>query len=91
MTDEVIDIAVIPKSSRSEIIIKDDIIKVFLNSPPEDGKANKELIKIFSKQMRIAKSDIQIIRGEKSKKKQITIKGFTKEKVFILLKSFQKV
>jgi len=72
----IINISVIPKSSRSAITVteKGDI-KVYLNSPPEDGRANKECIKLFSKKLKTAKSHITIVKGEKSRKKVLEIEG----------------
>lgn len=84
-TDEkktVLEINVQPKSSKS--MIKADetgAIKVYLNSPPADGKANAECIQLFSKKLKIAKSLITIDKGEKGRKKRLLIKGLTKEEI----------
>jgi uncharacterized protein len=43
------------------------------NTPPEKGKANKDIIKTLSKYFNIAVSRIKIITGEKSKEKIIEI------------------
>ena len=48
-------------------------LKVYLIAVPVDGKANKELIKLLSKELNISKSKINIIAGEKNKKKIIEI------------------
>ena len=74
MKEAIFNIKVIPKSSRSEIKLdeKGDI-RVYLNFPPADGKANKECIKLFSKKLHIAKTKISIIQGEKSRNKKIKI------------------
>lgn len=79
------EVTVSPKSSRSEAVIDGDSIKIYLNSPPADGKANAELIKLLSKKLHIAKSSICIIKGEKSRKKKILIEGFSKEEIVKLL------
>jgi uncharacterized protein len=60
-------------------------IKVYLNAPPVDGKANSELIGLFSKKLRIPKSDITIISGEKGKKKRIEIEGMLPETILRIL------
>jgi uncharacterized protein len=87
MTNNEFEIVVSPKSSKSEVSIDGDYIKIYLNSPPADGKANSELIKLLSKELHIAKSGIKIVRGEKSRKKIISIKGFTKKELIKLLSS----
>ena len=38
-----------------------------------DGKANKSIIEFLSKELNLNKKDIEIIRGEKSSKKIISI------------------
>lgn len=81
MINNEFEITVTPKSSKSEVFINGDSIKIYLNSPPADGKANSELIKLLSKELHIAKSGIRIIKGEKSRKKKIAIEGFTKEEI----------
>ena len=48
-------------------------IKVYLTSVPVGGKANKDLIKLLSKELNVSKSRINIVKGEKSKEKIIEI------------------
>ncbi len=67
-------IKVIPKSSRSKIgDLIGDRIKVFVTAAPENGKANAEIIKLFSKLLGIAKTKISVVYGEKSQKKNLAI------------------
>ncbi len=70
-----IEIKVIPSSKKREIIFEDNNLKIKLISKPQDGKANKELIETLSKKLKIAKSKIKIIRGEKTRNKIIEIEG----------------
>ena len=79
--EAVLDIVVQPKSSRSRITIQENIIKVYLNSPPVDGKANDECIALFSKTLRIPKSAIEIGKGEKGRRKKLLISGITREEI----------
>jgi uncharacterized protein len=83
--DTEIDITVTPKSSRSGIVLNDDnTVRAYLNSPPADGKANAELVKILSKKLDIAKSRITISKGEKGRKKRIAVSGISREDIFKL-------
>jgi len=69
-----IDIRVVPRASRSEIVgMHDGALKVRIASPPVDGAANAELIKLLSKKFGVSKSDIIIVGGETSKSKRIKI------------------
>ena len=73
-------VRVIPRSSRSEIAGEHDgAIKVKLTSPPVDGAANAELIKLFAKRLGVSRSDVHIVSGETSKTKRLRITGVTAE------------
>ena len=48
-------------------------LKVYLTAVPINGKANRELIKLLSKELNVSKSKINIITGEKNKEKIIEI------------------
>ncbi len=54
-------------------------LKVQVTEIPEKGKANKALIKLLSKQWKIPKSNINIVRGETSRTKILEIEGITPE------------
>ena len=51
----------------------DDFIKIKITQPAIEGKANKALINYLSDLLKIAKSKIKIINGEKSSIKTIQI------------------
>jgi uncharacterized protein len=71
-----IEAKIIPKSSRNEIIrLEGGIIKIKVTAPPVDGLANRAVIELISKGLKIPKKDIDIISGEKSKNKKIRIHG----------------
>jgi uncharacterized protein (TIGR00251 family) len=68
------DVRVVPRSSRSEIVGEHNgALKVRIASPPVDGAANAELIKLLAKKFGIPKSDVEIVAGETSKSKRIKI------------------
>ena len=72
----IIKIKVEPRSSRSEIVGPyGDGLKVKLTSPPVDGKANKELVNLLAKELKIPKKDIEIISGQSSKNKVVRLNG----------------
>ena len=74
--DLIFSVRVIPRSSKSEIIGEyDRALKVKLNSPPVDGAANTELIKLLAKMFDVSKAQIEILSGNTSKSKQVKISG----------------
>lgn len=52
-----------------------NVYKVWLTSAPEKGKANKALIAMLADYFSTPKSDIEIIKGNKSKNKVLIISG----------------
>lgn len=80
-----IKVTVIPKSSSSEIRLRGDEIRVYLNAPPVDGKANAECIKLLSRKLHIPKTSITIVRGERGRKKELRLENISPEQVRELL------
>lgn len=69
-----IEIKVKPQSGRQLCTLdKSGLLKCFLKSPPEGGKANEELIKFLSKALSIPQNSINIIRGASSRSKLLRI------------------
>lgn len=75
----IVRLKIIPNSSKNDIIWENDGLKVKITAQPIENKANKALIELFSKKLKIAKSNIQIIKGELNKEKTLLIKGFDKQ------------
>lgn len=81
----VFDVRVIPRASKSEIVGEyNGNLKVKLSSPPIDGAANKELINLFSKHLKIPKGSIEMIKGETSRLKTISVKDVNKSTILDL-------
>lgn len=68
----ILNIKVIPRAKRA-VIKNGDPLRVYVNQPPEDGRANDAVIKLLAEHFKISKSKIKIIKGEKSRKKIIEI------------------
>lgn len=69
----IIKVKIVPNSSRNEIILEEEFIKVKVTAQPIENKANKALIEFLSKQFKLPKTSIQIIKGETSKDKTILL------------------
>ena len=69
-----------PRASKTEIVGElGGAVKVRVSSPPVDGAANAELVKLFAKTLGVGKNAVEIVSGETSKTKQIRITGVTAE------------
>ena len=72
----VIEVRVLPRSSRKEIVgVTDNVVKVKLTAPPVDGAANEQLIELLSEEFHIRKSDVIVLKGETSRTKKIKLIG----------------
>ncbi len=71
---KVLRVKVKPNSKKQEIqAIEDGSLLVYLKSPPVDGKANAELIKLLAERFNVTKSQVHIKSGLSSKQKLIEI------------------
>lgn len=69
-------VKVIPNASRNQIASwENDTLKIRIQSPPLDGKANKALIAFLSKQTQVPKNRMAIQRGKTSRQKWIAFSG----------------
>ena len=74
-----ISVKVIPNAKQNEIV--EDIIdllgvrilKIKVNQPPEEGRANKAVIEILADYFKVKKNSIRIIKGETSRNKIVEI------------------
>lgn len=62
-----------PNSRKEQILIEADKITILITEPPIEGKANKTILKILSKFLKVPVSKIEIIKGIKSHDKKIAI------------------
>jgi uncharacterized protein (TIGR00251 family) len=66
----IIEVSVVPGSRRFSITVKNGRIKIALKNPPENNRANIELIKELSS---LTGSSVRLISGHNSKKKKLEI------------------
>ena len=71
-------IRVVPRASKSEIVGEvEGNVKVRISSPPVEGAANEEVVRLLAKAVGVAKSNVAIVSGQTSKTKRIRITGVT--------------
>jgi uncharacterized protein len=74
--DIILSVRVQLRASKSQIAgVHDDVFKVRISSPPVDGAANAELIKLLAKYFGVAKTDVRIEAGLASRTKRIRLGG----------------
>lgn len=84
----IINIKISPNAKKNEIINEGEIIKIKITAQPIDGKANKALIEFLSKNFKIPKTSIKILKGETSKEKTILFQTQDEEKLQLLNNTF---
>lgn len=77
---DTLDVKVIPKAKSEHIKkeIRDDgavLYKIYVTATPEDGKANKAVINLLAKTLRVPKSSLSIMRGHTTREKVIKIEA----------------
>ncbi len=72
-----------PRSSAEKIAGEwDGAVRIMLNAPPVDGKANAALVKFIAKRLGVARSHLALVQGECSRNKVLNIAGIPPEDVF---------
>ena len=75
-------VKVTPRANKSEIIAAEpEWLRVRLQAPPVDGKANAALIALFSSIFAIPKRSVEILTGDTSRLKRIRLHGVTADRV----------
>ena len=75
-----VNIKAVPNSSKNEICgVLDSALKVKIKAPAVENKANIELVKYFSKLLKIPKTSIELASGGTSKIKTHYLDGCTIE------------
>ena len=69
-----------PNSSKNELFIDGDIIKLKITAQPIENKANKAVVEYLSKLFKVPKSSISIVKGDTSKDKTIFLDTVSSEK-----------
>ena len=69
-----IDIQVTPNAPRTMADgLHDGALRIRLNAPPVDGKANLALTRWLAAQLHVNRSGVNVARGETSRRKQVRV------------------
>ena len=77
----IIKLKIVPNSSKNDIILEEDFIKIKITAQPIENKANKALVEYLSKTFKIPKTSIEIVKGDTSKEKTLLFKITDKVKI----------
>ncbi|MCX5852952.1 MAG: DUF167 domain-containing protein [Deltaproteobacteria bacterium] len=78
----ILNIHVIPRSSKCGLAgIRADALKLKITSPPVEGRANDECIRLLADTFSVSRSRITIISGHRSRTKKVAISGIGKKDI----------
>ncbi len=70
----ILSVRVIPRAAKDSIQgVMGDALKVRIQAPPVEGKANAHLVKFLSKHWKIPRANIEILSGETGRNKRLRI------------------
>lgn len=73
-----LNVKVIPRAKRNEIVgVEGEALKLRLDAPPVEGKANEALVRFLADKLGIARAKVEIVRGETSRHKVVRVYGIT--------------
>jgi uncharacterized protein len=77
-----------PRASRNELCgIMGEELKIRLTSPPVEDAANRLCVEFLAKLLKVAKSDVTIIAGARSRHKTIRVNGCTADRLRTLVEA----
>jgi len=70
------DVLVQPRASRAKVgPLHDGRLKLAVTSPPVDGEANAAVVELLAKTLGVARSAVEIVAGESSRRKTVRVRG----------------
>lgn len=77
----VLSVRVVPRASKDGIagVMGGEALKVRIQAPPVEGKANAYLVKFLSKHWKLPRANIEILSGETGRNKRLRIANPTDE------------
>ena len=78
----VLTIRVVPRASKNEIKeVMGDALKVRLQAPPVEGKANAALVRFLAKVLSVPASSVEIMTGATGRTKRVMIHGISEQQL----------
>lgn len=74
---------VVPRAGRSAIaaVMADGTVRIQLKAAPVNGEANRELVALLAKVLRVPKTRVAVVGGVTGRKKLVSIVGLDAESV----------
>lgn len=80
-------VRVTPRSSKNQIVVQGESVRVWVTAAPTDGEANKAACELIAKKLGIAKSSVTVEKGQTSREKTLSIEGLSLEEAIAKLQA----
>jgi len=70
-----------PGAKKNEIVVEETRVRVRLQAPPVEGKANAALLKFLASRLGVRRAALVLVRGDKNREKTVAIRGLTPAEV----------
>jgi uncharacterized protein len=75
-------VKIVPRASKNQVVgIEGDALKIRLNAPPVEGKANDALIAFLANVVGVHRAQIEIVAGHTSRHKVVRLRGVSAQEV----------
>jgi uncharacterized protein (TIGR00251 family) len=81
-----VSVRVVPRSSKEGVAgLEGGVVRIRLNAPPVEGKANDALLRFIAKAVGVPRSRITLVTGERGRSKIVRVAGVTREALMAAL------
>lgn len=82
MAETLLKLHVTPRGSRNEVIgWREGVLYVKITAPPVEGAANAAIVKFIADTLKVRKSQVELVSGDKSREKTLRISGLTDSEI----------
>ncbi|MDO5613134.1 MAG: DUF167 domain-containing protein [Paracoccus sp. (in: a-proteobacteria)] len=68
-------VRVTPRAGRNAVVAADGVLRVYVTTVPEDGKANVAVQKLLAKAIGVARTRLVLVRGVTARDKLFRVEG----------------
>jgi len=73
-----VSVRVVPRSSKEGVAgFEGGVVRIRLNAPPVEGKANEALVRFLAKAVGVPRNRITLVTGERGRSKVVRVAGVT--------------
>jgi uncharacterized protein len=75
-------VKVVPRAAKNEILgWLEGVLKIRIQAPPEDGRANRALEELLAEALGLKKNAVTVATGRSSARKRVEVVGLTRDEI----------